>query len=158
MEAYGEADLREAHTSALVLEDGTKAGAYRTFREPTSRLDQRLRASYIVRSARHHICRMDFPMAFHNRMETLSFQYGAFVGATLNNGHREQLANMGPAPFQDYQISEFLRKDPEQTWEAAFRGPGPLPEGASRRRFVPRPLAFPKTERKPRSDWIQEAA
>ena len=85
-------------------------------------------------------------------------QYGAFVGATLNNGHGEQLANMGPAPFQDYQISEFLRKDPEQTWEAAFRGPGPLPEGASRRRFMPRPLAFPKAERKPRSEWIREAA
>ena len=77
----------------------------------------------------------------------------------LNNGHGEQLANMGPAPFQDYQISQFLRKDPEQTWEAAFRGPGPLPDGASRRRFVPRgPLAFPKAERKPRSEWIQEAA
>ena len=69
-------------------------------------------------------------------------------------GHGEQLANMGPAPFQDYQISEFLRKDPEQTWEAAFRGPGPLPEGASRRRFMPRPLAFPKAERTPRSEWI----
>ena len=65
---------------------------------------------------------------------------------------------LGPAPFQDYQISEFLRKDPKLTWEAAFRGPGPLPDGASRRRFVPRPLAFPKAERTPRAEWIQETA
>ena len=59
---------------------------------------------------------------------------------------------------QDYQKCEFLRKDLHQTWEANFCGPGPLPDGASRRRFVPRPLAFPKAERTPRADWIREAA
>ena len=64
-----------------------------------------------------------------------------------------------PRGPQDYQICEFLRKDPDQTWAAAFSGPGPLPDGASRRRFVPRgPLAFPKAERTPRAEWIQEAA
>jgi len=55
---------------------------------------------------------------------------------------------------QHYGIGQFLRKDPGQTWDAAFRGPGPLPEGASRRRFVPRPLRFPKEERTPRADWV----
>ena len=83
------------------------------------------------------------------------------TGSALQNGFfapHVGLQPVGPAPFQNYQISEFLRKDPEQTWEAAFRGPGPLPEGASRRRFVPRPLAFPKAERTPRADWIREAA
>ena len=65
----------------------------------------------------------------------------------------------GETDPQDYQASEFLRKDADQTWDVAFGGPGPLPDGASRRRFVPRgPLAFPKAERTPRADWIQEAA
>lgn len=56
-------------------------------------------------------------------------------------------------PQQQSISAHFLRKDPGQTWDAVFRGPGPLPQGASRRRFVPRLLPFPKAERTPRASW-----
>jgi len=157
VEAYGDGDLREAHSSVLVLDDGTKILAYKMDRgqvqygQPQEgRPPYGLQAKYIVRSARHHICRMNFPRRRNNGEElvlwdsgnTLSFQYGA----------------LEPQESQDYQICEFLRKDPSRTWEAAFRGPGPLPHGASRRRFVPRPLAFLRAERTTRAGWIRGGA
>lgn len=68
--------------------------------------------------------------------DTLAFQYG----------NPQQ---------QSYGISApFLRKNPGQTWDAVFRDRGgPLPQGASRRHFVPRPLQFPRAERTPRQSW-----
>ena len=150
VEAYGEDDLLEAHLSALVLDNGTLLNAYRSdaYGAPGG-----LQAKYILQSSDHHVCRMTFQRRRRRRWDftnTLSFQYAAEWAFEHEAGETYP---------QDYQASEFLRKDPDQTWAAAFSGPGPLPDGASRRRFVPRgPLAFPKAERKPRSEWIQEAA
>jgi hypothetical protein len=167
VEAYGEADLREAHTSALVLDDGALINAYRPkYALPSGdRAPGGLQAKYILRSSRHHICRITFPLAYQRSgkiveniswdfTNTLCFQYGAELQIV---GH-PRVRETRDTSSQDYQKCEFLRKDLHQTWKAAFRGPGPLPEGASRRRFVPRPLAFPRAERTPRAGWIQEAA
>jgi len=151
VEAYGEDDLLEAHLSALVLDNGTLLNAYRTdYSLPSrDRAPGILQAKYILRSSTHHVCRMTFQRRGRRRWDftnTLSFQYAAEWAFEHEAGETYP---------QDYQASEFLRKDPDQTWAAAFSGPGPLPDGASRRRFVPRgPLAFPKAERKPRSEWI----
>ena len=152
VEAYGEADLREAHLSALVLDNGKSLNAYRTdYSLPNGdRAPGGLQAKYILRGSKHQVCRMTFAVKHERRRwdftNTLSFQYGAEWAWEPMPGETEP---------QDYQASEFLRKDLDQTWAAAFSGPGPLPDGASRRRFVPRgPLAFPKAERKPRSEWV----
>ena len=123
-----------------------------------------LHAKFILRSSNHHICRMTFAVQHQRRRwdftNTISFQYGEKwgVGYIRSGGRAWHILTGGKTDPQDYQICEFLRKDPEQTWDAVFSGPGPLPDGASRRRFVPRPLAFPKAERTPRAVWIQEAA
>ncbi len=135
----------------------------------------------IVRSRGHQICRMAF--ASHASALRATVSARAHNSSVQHNPHHYVWINGvltqldGPAPrtplpdcyehsgwdtsnvlaFQwpGYGISApFLRKDPGQTWDAAFRGPGPLPEGASRRRFVPRPLRFPKEERTPRADWV----
>ena len=155
VEAHGEGDLQEAHSSVLVLNDGTKIGPYKNTGHVPLRVVQRsgLHVKYIVRSKRHHSCRMNFPRRRNHEdamyeevlwdsSNTLSFQYGA----------------LEPHESQDYQICEFLRKDPDQLWEAAIHGPGSLPHGASRRRFVPRPLAFLKAERTTRAGWIRGGA
>ena len=155
VEAYGEANLLEAHLSTLVLDDGKSLNAYRSkYSDGAAGLDRNQRsgldAKYILRASKHQVCRMTFAVQYQRRRwdftNTLSFQYAAISGWEPMPGEPD---------LQDYQICEFLRKDPKQTWDAVFSGPGPLPDGASRRRFVPRgPLAFPKAERKPRSEWI----
>jgi len=123
VEAHGEGDLQEAHSSVLVLNDGTKIGPYKNTGHVPLRGVQLsgLHVKYIVRSKRHHICRMNFPRRRNHEdamyeevlwdsSNTLSFQYGA----------------LEPHESQDYQICEFLRKDSEITWSSVPR-PGPAP-------------------------------
>ena len=181
VEGYGD-NLNEALGSALYA-DGTWIPHVPTTTGADSQISRSSRNKFkcIARSRRHQICRMTFASQASALRATVEVR-NANSSVQSHTSHHElingELVELpgppAPTPLPDcydhsgwdtsntltfqwtgYGISApFLRKNPGQTWDAVFRDRGgPLPQGASRRHFVPRPLSFPRAERTPRESW-----